>query len=235
MKIALLSDIHGNLAALEPALEAVLAARPDKIAVLGDLIGYYYDAAAVIELVRAHADIVIRGNHERIYADMLEGRSDGAAYRAKYGSSLDLALETLTKPQNQWILNLPDRFTAEIGGKRLHFAHEAPNVGGGYLYPDSTGEMFDAALPDTVDALFCGHSHHALAVRRGSRLICNPGSIGQARDVGGLAQWAVVDLETMAVEQKRTPYDPAPVEQAAVARDPDLPYLRNVLRRGRKG
>lgn len=235
MKIALLSDIHGNIAALEAALEAVLAARPEKVAVLGDLIGYYYDAAPVIELVREHADIVVRGNHERMYADMLEGRADGSRYRAKHGSSLDFAAETLTTAQNRWLLDLPDRIAAEIGGKRLHFTHEAPNVSGGYLYPDSREELFDAALPDAVDALFFGHSHHPLSVRRGSSLICNPGSVGQARDIGGLAQWAVVDLDTLEVEQKRTPYDTAPLEDAAMARDPDLPYLRNVLRRGRNG
>lgn len=69
-------------------------------------------------------------------------------------------------------------------------------------------------------------------MRQNCQLI-NPGSVGQARDIGGLAQWAVVHVETMVVEMKRTPYETESVERATQRHDPLLPYLTQVLRRGK--
>ena len=232
MKIALLSDIHGNLSALEPTLESVAAARPDLIAVLGDSIGYYYDASSVIDLIRECADVVIRGNHERMYIDLLAGRTDGRDYRLRYGRSLDIAKQTLTESQNDWLHGLSDEVKVELAGKRLTFTHEAPNIARGYLYPDSNEASFEAATPDDADALFLGHTHYPFAAARRSCLLVNPGSVGQSRDVGGLAQWAIVHLDTMAVELRRTPYDIRPIEAAAMRHDGELHYLRDVLNRG---
>lgn len=234
VKIALLSDIHGNLAALEPVLEAIGEINPDVVAVLGDIIGYYYQSAEVIDLLRVRANIVVRGNHERSYLDMLDGRSDGADYRSGYGSSLDIAAKTLTAAQNDWLRELQDYLVVPIGGRELHFTHEAPNVDGGYLYPDSNAAKFESAIPNSAAALFFGHSHYPFTAVNGCRLLVNPGSVGQARDIGGMAQWAVVHIETQAVELKRTRYETNSVESAALRNDPELPYLREVLRRGRR-
>ena len=233
VKIALLADIHGNLAALEPVLEAVDASKPDVVAILGDIIGYYYQSAEVIDRLRDQSNIVVRGNHERAYLDMLDGRDDGAGYRSKYGSSLDIAAKTLTAAQNDWLRDLQDNLVVQIGGRELHFTHEAPNVEGGYLYPDSSAAKFEATAPRSAAALFFGHSHYSFTAVTDGRLLVNPGSVGQARDMGGMAQWAIVHLETLAVELKRTPYETKSVESATLRNDPDLPYLREVLRRGR--
>lgn len=233
MKIVLLSDIHGNLPALERVLELATALNPDKVVVLGDSIGYFYDSSAVIDLLRSHADIVVRGNHERAYVDILEGRDDGTEYRAKYGSALARAVETLTSEQNAWIASLKDHEIVEIGGKTLHFTHEAPNTDDGYLYPDATESKIISVASDNCDAIIFGHSHYPFSVMRQNCQLINPGSVGQARDIGGLAQWAVVHVETMVVEMKRTPYETESVEAAAQRHDPLLPYLTQVLRRGK--
>lgn len=232
MKIALLADIHGNAPALECTLDAVAKIKPDKIAVLGDLIGYYYDSNHVVDLVRTHADIVVRGNHERMYSSILSGSDSGNAYRTKYGKSLDLAVRSLSDAQNTWLRQLPDRKTMEICGQHIEFSHEAGEGAGGYLYPDASGQAFDAAVPPTADVYCFGHTHYPFSAMRGRCLLINPGSVGQARDVGGLAQWALLHVTTGAIEFKHTPYDTVSVEDAAIRNDPDLPYLRDVLKRG---
>lgn len=235
MKLAILSDIHGNLAAFRAALGAAKTARADAVAILGDVVGYYYDTAAVIDLVRDTTEFVVRGNHERMFIDRLEGRSDGSEYRSKYGSSLDLAVGRLTTTQVDWLLGLKDCMTLEIGGRRLQITHEAPGIAGGYLYPDAPMDLFNRARPSDCEAFCFGHTHYPLTVVCDGCLMINPGSVGQARDIGGLAQWAVLHLDTLAVELHRTPYDTGPLEAAALALDSGLPYLREVLRRGRAG
>lgn len=233
VKIALLADIHGNASALERALDAVSAQNPDKIAVLGDMIGYYYDASVIVDLVRSHADIVVRGNHERMYADIISGLDDGGTYRSRYGQSLDIAAHTLSDDQNEWILTLPDRATIELCGQSIEFSHEVPTANKGYLYPDANERAINAAVPQSADVFCFGHTHYPFSVVHGRCLLINPGSIGQARDVGGLAQWAILHVETRAVEIKHTPYNTAPVYEAARQYDPDIPYLQEVLRRGK--
>ncbi|HID34995.1 MAG TPA: metallophosphatase family protein [Anaerolineae bacterium] len=65
MRIAVLSDIHGNVVALKRALEAVDALQPDSLFCLGDVVGYGPEPEACVELIRARADVRLAGNHGR--------------------------------------------------------------------------------------------------------------------------------------------------------------------------
>lgn len=64
MKYALISDIHGNLEALEAVLHDIDQEKPDKILCLGDIIGYGSDPVKCLDLVNKHCDVVLIGNHE---------------------------------------------------------------------------------------------------------------------------------------------------------------------------
>lgn len=235
MKLAVLSDIHGNLPALTATLAAMEQDAPDFVAVLGDLVGYYYSASEVIDIVRGLAPIVVRGNHERALLDRLEGRDTTEDYRKKYGQALEVATRTLRPEQKDWIAGLHDVERITIGARKVLLMHEASGVDGGYLYPDADPELVASVdtLGGDVDLLLVGHTHYPFVAPLGHTMIVNPGSIGQARDLGGLAQWALIHLDTLAVELRRTPYETRAVEEAALRHDPDLSYLRDVLRRAR--
>ncbi len=231
MRLAILSDIHGNLPALKAILAQFKVDPPDKIAVLGDSIGYYYDSSEVLDELKSLADIHILGNHEEWYLNILDGVVDSELYKEEYGSSLQLAMGTLSSEQNDWIRGLSKISELEICGKRLKFCHEAPGVKSGYLYPNSNKEDLESCADNSYDVVLFGHSHYQFSVSLNGTLLINPGSVGQARDVGGLANWSILHLDTLLLEQKRVSYDTTSVMNAAFTHDPEIKYLTSILTR----
>ena len=231
MRLAVLSDIHGNLPALKAVLKQFELDPPDKVAVLGDSIGYYYNSNEVLDELMALVDIHILGNHEEWYLKILDGDADHELYRKKHGSSLQLATESLSQEQNDWLRGLPKSAELELSGKKLKFCHEAPGVKSGYLYPDSSEFALEDCVEKAYDALFFGHSHYQFSVSLSGSLLVNPGSVGQARDVGGLANWSILHLDTLLLEQKRVSYDTKNVMRDALTHDHKIEYLTSVLNR----
>src|SRR5438552_2040851 len=109
MKLAILSDIHGNTEALRQSLSAARKAGAGHLLVLGDLVGYYYDAPGVLSPLEPWPKNVIGGNHERMLGEARSSPDMAAQHREKYGSALDVALATLEKAQVEWLINLPSR------------------------------------------------------------------------------------------------------------------------------
>jgi predicted phosphodiesterase len=83
------------------------------------------------------------------------------------------------------------------------------------------------------DFILLGHTHHPFSYSRGGKTVLNPGSVGQPRDVGNLASWAVIDTSNRSVVHRRTLFDVASVAEEARRIDPAVPYLADVLRRKR--
>ena len=81
MRIAILSDIHGNLPALQAVLEDAKKQRLDHYFILGDLIGYYYDNRRVIEILNEMPATIIMGNHELLFLQCLENKVERQNYK----------------------------------------------------------------------------------------------------------------------------------------------------------
>jgi putative phosphoesterase len=216
MRIAVLADIHGNAGALGETLVEARKSGVEHLVVLGDIIGYYYAAHEVLEQLREWPLVAIRGNHERMLAEALKSDRSMQTYRERYGSALDLAGTTL-KPQDiNWLISLPDRASVHLGGIAL----------------DANAATLEACRVPGADLVLMGHTHYPMLVAGGRPLLINPGSVGQARDRGGLACWCRIDTSTRAVVLERTPYDARPLIEEARRRDRHLPYLADVLERG---
>jgi putative phosphoesterase len=232
MKIAVLADIHGNAGALGATLVEARKSGVEQLIVLGDIIGYYYAAREVLEQLREWPFVAIRGNHERMLAEALKNDRSMQAYRERYGSALDLAGATL-KPQDiNWLISLPDRASVQLGGIALELCHGSPRDPDEYVYPDANAATLEACRVAGADLVLMGHTHYPMLVAGERPLLLNPGSVGQARDRGGLACWCRVDTDTRAVVLERTPYDTRPLVEEARRRDRHLPYLADVLERG---
>jgi putative phosphoesterase len=232
MKIAVLADIHGNAGALSATLVEARKSGVEQLIVLGDIIGYYYAAREVLEQLREWPFVAIRGNHERMLAEALKNDRSMQAYRERYGSALDLAGATL-KPQDiNWLISLPDRASVQLGGIALELCHGSPRDPDEYVYPDANAATLEACRVAGADLVLMGHTHYPMLVAGERPLLLNPGSVGQARDGGGLACWCRVDTDTRAVVLERTPYDTRPLVEEARRRDRHLPYLADVLARG---
>jgi predicted phosphodiesterase len=233
VKLAILSDIHGNSGALREVLAAADKAGAEHLLILGDLVGYYYDAHGVLALLDGRPAIVIGGNHEQMLGEARASPDASARHRKKYGSALDVALATLDQKQIAWLTGLPKRRTAEFGGLTFELCHGAPDDPDRYVYPTASDEELQRCeLPGRI--VLMGHTHYPMVSLRSNCTLINCGSVGQARDLGGFAAWMLFDTATGTIVPYRTAYETAGLAAEARARDPGLPYLADILHRNRQ-
>jgi predicted phosphodiesterase len=176
MKIAALSDIHGNLLALDAVLEDVRSRGVDITVNLGDILSGALLPAETAERLMALELPTIRGNHER---QVLAGDP------ARMGPSDRHAFDTLDAAQRAWIAQLPAVLRPADG---VFLCHATPhNDFDCYLEDLVDGELRPAPV-DRVEErsrgcdaalILCGHSHIPRVMRlRTGQLVVNPGSVG---------------------------------------------------------
>jgi putative phosphoesterase len=219
MRVGLISDIHGN----RVALDAVLADMPsvDTLVCAGDVVGYNPWPAECVDAVRERSIPTVMGNHDRAVAG-----DDSFSFNSQAGAGVRYARETLSQDDIEWLRTLPDERRAV--DDRLKLVHGHPDDPDRYTFP----EDFAAGLLGDEDVLVLGHTHlqHHAVFEDG--IVVNPGSVGQPRDGDPRAAYAVLDLDSMTVEQRRTQYDIDRVVEAVA--DAGLPSdIGTRLRRGR--
>ncbi len=221
MRIAVLSDIHGNRHAFEAVLDAVDAEGVDEIWCLGDLVGYGADPDACCELAARHCRVCLVGNHDlAVRGDIpLDEFSTGARVAAEWTQEVIAPenLEFLRSLQPQ----LLDR--EEVG---LYHASPRDPVWE-YVLSTLLADLCLDSQPHRVCLI--GHSHVALSFRReegeaatgetrreGDSIdlsrhewLLNPGSVGQPRDGDPRAAWLMLESDGPSATWRRTSYDVA--------------------------
>ena len=197
MRLGVISDVHGNL----PALNAVETAMPpvDRVVCAGDSVGYNPWPAACLDRIRELDALTVQGNHDRAVA------VDGGRYfnpMAKAG--VEYARKQLDDEQLTWLESLPTERVIADG--RVHIVHGHPDDPDRYTYPRS---FSPAMLGEGVDLLVLGQTHIQAIKAFESGVVLNPGSVGQPRDGEPTAAFAVVDLDEAGVdvELHRVEYD----------------------------
>lgn len=201
MRLALLSDVHGNL----PALEAVLDDLADDdgvdaVVCAGDVVGYGPWPAACVERVRETCSVVVQGNHDRTVETPAEYSHNEMAMRG-----LEYAKAELDAEQREWLAELPPRTTVGRGRIRLAHSHPDPEQLGRYVLPRAFPEL--RPYLDEYDGIVIGHTHVQHRAHVDGKLILNPGSVGQPRDEDPRAAYAVLDVEDASVDLRRVEYD----------------------------
>lgn len=217
MRYLVISDIHGNL----EALEAVLADAPahDAVICLGDLVGYGPSPNDVVDTLReVDRSVVLAGDHD--WAAI--GRVGHATFNTYASFALDWTAGSLGTDEKEFLGSLPVR--AEL--QELTLVHGSPR--------DPVWEYLDDAAHvspcfDAFDTQLClvGHTHVPLVItqqeegpalrrpapgetvllRGEQRLILNPGSVGQPRDDDPRAAYGLYDATRGTFEFRRVPYD----------------------------
>ncbi len=226
MRVLLLSDIHGNL----EALEACLAAAPsyDVLANLGDIVGYGACPNEVIVLVRDRESLVLRGNHDKACA----GLTDLKYFNPVAGLAVLWTQRSLTPENLEWLRALPQGPLQLPNLPDVQFAHGSPLDEDEYLIlpNDAVVPLVDSGVP----VIFFGHTHiqggfcldsgdpralrpvyrqgdrletHELLLQKEVRYLINPGSAGQPRDGDPRAAFAIFDSEANSVTYFRVPYN----------------------------
>ncbi|GAC1485794.1 MAG: metallophosphoesterase family protein [Candidatus Limnocylindrales bacterium] len=198
MRVALLSDIHANLVALEAVLAEVATA--DEIWVMGDTVGYGPDPGDVLAALTGHHALLVAGNHDRAVAtgvglDLFNPAARAAAL---------LHREWLSAEERDVLGALPLTFT---GGTLYTVCHGSPRDPlWEYVFDRGTAA---AAMRSSETPHCCnGHTHVPAVIELpGGRRMINPGSVGQPRDGDPRAAYAWLDTTTATVELRRVAYD----------------------------
>ena len=218
MRIAVLSDIHGNL----PALEAVLATfRPyDAIWQLGDVVGYGPQPNEVVALLASEKALGVRGNHDSAAV----GELDTDAFNDDARTAIEWTMGELTDETRTWLANLNQREELE-GFTLVHGSPRDPTWE--YVYAVSIARANISRFSTTH--CLVGHTHVPLVYRQAGtkiepwvpragsqfgfderRALINPGSVGQPRDGDPRASGMLLDTEQMTAEWRRVEY---PIEK----------------------
>lgn len=200
----MLSDVHGNLT----ALQAVLAAEPlfDQVVFCGDAVDYGPDPAGCLARLAELAPISVRGNHDNAVAfDVDCGCSE--AFRHVSKASRLVTRSILTPDDRAALGRLPTEVRFSVGGAIIHLTHATPRDNlFEYAFPDRDPEGWAKAMrrPET-DLVVVGHTHRPYVRTLGRQVVLNPGSVGQPRDGDPRASYAT--WEDGRVSLKRVPYD----------------------------
>ncbi|MGZ4289060.1 MAG: metallophosphoesterase family protein [Gaiellaceae bacterium] len=233
MRVAVVSDIHSNLHALEAVLAAIDAEAPDELWCLGDLVGYGARPNECCAAVAERADVCLAGNHDLAVRGTiaLEEFGGEAAVAARW-------TRDVLAPEAQALLDRLDPTGTAHGVALYHGSARDPIWE--YVLSDASAvatlELADSPL------VLVGHSHVALQIVQsgdelegavapagtevdveGVRALLNPGSVGQPRDGDPRAAYLLLDLDAQHASFHRVSYDVERTQREI--RDAGLPEL----------
>lgn len=218
MRIAVLSDIHGNLEALEAVIDDVERVGADAIWSLGDVVGYGPNPGACVEIVHARAAVSLMGNHDAAVAGLtvLDDFNEFARWAVEWTAP------RLPAWQIEYLAALP--YVHRAAG--LICVHASPVEPERWHYIHGAADLDEPFAAFAERVCFVGHSHRpgsyalgagqpasrsvAAEFRPGVRYLVNVGSVGQPRDRDPRASYALFEDATGHVEIRRVAY---PVER----------------------
>jgi len=224
MRIAVLSDVHANLTALDAVLAD--AGSVDAVWQLGDIVGYGPEPDAVVQRLREVGAIGVRGNHDAAAC----GGSEIDWFNTDARRAMEWTRRAISPSTVEWLAGLPDRRTESLC-ELVHGSLREPLWE--YVMSESVAAPNLAALGPGTRIGLHGHTHMPVAFvedrdkprlvrgRRGSslelqgrRALVNPGSVGQPRDGDPDASYLVWEPEADRVTWRRVGYDVAAVQRS---------------------
>ena len=222
MRYLVLSDVHGNLEALDACLADARQRGFDETLVLGDLVGYGADPNGVIARVRELSPrAIVRGNHDKVASGIEAPEGFNAVARA----AVEWTLTTLTPENRDWLAALPRGPIAV--DDLIEICHGTPFDEDAYVF-DETDALRALATSSRPLCLY-GHTHnpatfalanqtldHPANTERGAtrmslkpdvKYLINPGAVGQPRDGNPRAAYAIVDTAAKTIDLMRVDYD----------------------------
>lgn len=232
MIYAIISDIHGNLEALETVIADAEKRKAERIICLGDIVGYGANPKECIEKVKSFHDVVCAGNHDHAATN----QTDTSYFNLYARKAVTWTSAQLTRQDMSYIRSFPYVFEEE----------DFTAVHANLIKPEQWGYIFDDfdAVPNFVamkkNLCFIGHSHVPLAFEKGEdirpyynlremeikedhKYIFNVGSVGQPRDADPRASYCLLDTAAMTVEWRRLNYDIVSAQKKII--EAGLPYF----------
>ena len=206
MRIAVISDIHGNLYSLLRVLEDIDSQDVDSIICLGDLVGYGPHPNEVIAMMRKKHITCLKGNYD---ASVVDNDFTYIRRTTINDFSLPWTVEELRNSNIYYLANLPTEMTMNICGKKIRFVHGSPRRINEYMDKNNTDkETIMTELEE--DILVCAHTHLPSVEQFGDKLLINDGSVGKPKNGSPEATYILLDLyneATPKVKVRTVEYD----------------------------
>ena len=207
MRLAVISDVHSNLHALREVARAIALEDVDMVVCAGDIVGYCAFPNECCDIIRVLADHAVLGNHD--IAAITQVTTSMNPYAAK---AAVWTAKNINDDSREFIESLKTESRFDSSGINVAMFHGSPRSVDEYVFEEDV----DADLIDSnqVDLMILGHTHVPYCRSFGSRMIVNPGSVGQPRDSDKRASYAIVDTRTAKCVIMRVDYE---IESAAEA------------------
>lgn len=190
MKIAAISDIHGNIYALMKALEDIDEQKVDKIICLGDLVGYGPHPNEVIALIRRREIPCIKGNYD---ASVVDG--DFTYIRDNFINSFALpwSINEVRISNKYFLDSLPTELKYNINGVNIIFTHGSPVAINDYLFEeaDNTKNIMNNL---EEDVLVCAHTHIPSLKKFDDKIFINVGSVGKPKIGKPTPTYSIIEI-----------------------------------------
>ena len=223
-RIAILSDIHGNMPALEAVIEDIKLRNIDEVICIGDLIGKGPEPAKVIAKIRNHCDVVIRGNWD----EFILNESDS--------ESIKWQQNQLSTEDNYYLKQLPFCYEFMLGDKFIRCAHASPRSVHERILPFHPLEKQETLFENSElttnicgeripDCYIYGDIHYAcIKPIKGKGILVNVGSVGNPLDIPE-ASYCILEQvgNSVGVQLVRVPYDKEAVLK--IAKEVEMPGL----------
>lgn len=217
MKYAVISDIHGNMEALEAVLEDIeTIEHADKILCLGDLAMAGPQPAEAVErikkLVEEDKVICIQGNTDKMIADFNEDILQNLKSKNTImANALEADVKALSQEQKTFLKELPVNKEITCINTKILMVHGSPRQNDENIFPEMPLQEIEEMVKDTdADIILCGHTHIPCGYQTESRkTIVNDGSVGRPFSEEPKACYAVLDIAAgcISVRHKHINYD----------------------------
>lgn len=197
MKIAVISDIHSNIYALDAVLADMETKDIDMTVCTGDLVGYGTRPNEVIETLKKNKILTIMGNYDDAIGNLKI--VCGCDYpdpkdAEKAGLSMHFTGQTTTNENKGYLRNLPKELIFTFDNKTIRFVHGSTRLINEYLKQNS--KEADEVMSELVeDILVCGHTHIPYAKHYGEKLLVNAGSVGKPKTGNSNANYVIIDIK----------------------------------------
>lgn len=217
MKYAIISDIHGNLEALDTVLAEIEKQKADSIICLGDIVGYGPNPNECVDKIKEVTEVSLAGNHD--YAPL--GKLDLSYFNPWARDAIRWTADELSESSIEFLLELPLKL--EMNGFTI--VHATPEQPAEWNYILTIGDAARNFSEFENQVCFVGHSHvpmvvsvdqegeylvqkeNPLKIEEGLRYIINVGSVGQPRDLNPKASFAIYDHDEKTYQLLRVEYD----------------------------
>ena len=186
-KIAIISDIHGNLEAINSVIEDIKERKIEKIFCLGDIVAKGTHQEECVNLIKENCEIVLKGNCDDYFTSKIDRETKSEIEFKR----IDWINSKLSDESKNFLKSLPYSFEFYLSGRLVRLFHATPNKINGFVGNiDTIDRLYSLFLPSKntisnkkADVVVYGHIHTPFIQRIYNRTIINSGSVGNAIDV----------------------------------------------------